>query len=155
MRVTLDFHGFSGGFTTVRQFLSRCWSSSEMLQGVEKEGFHMRVISICLYVNRYFLRFRSSLFRGGLVMWLGACGECLLRVVVLTRWVSKVQMCFDAPLHLGSSPLFCLLIYSTERLYPLNPFLPYRLAVLVSSWCRYGSGVNDESVSRTGLASLL
>ncbi|CAN7119408.1 unnamed protein product [Brassica rapa subsp. narinosa] len=130
MRATLDFHGFSGGFTTVRQFLSRCWSSSEMLQGVEKEGLHMR--------GR-----------------MEACGECLLRVVVLNRWVSKVQMCSDAPLHLGSSPLFCLLIYSTERLYPLNPFLPYRLAVLVSSWCRYGSGVNDESVSRTGLASLL
>ncbi|KAG5407165.1 hypothetical protein IGI04_013284 [Brassica rapa subsp. trilocularis] len=53
MRATLDFHGFSGGFTTVRQFLSRCWSSSEMLQGVEKEGLHMR---------------------GGLVLWLGANG---------------------------------------------------------------------------------
>ncbi|CAN7098362.1 unnamed protein product [Brassica rapa subsp. narinosa] len=47
MRATLDFHGFSGGFTMVRQFLSRRWSSSEMLQGVEKDGLRMRVISIC------------------------------------------------------------------------------------------------------------
>ncbi|CDY15380.1 BnaA03g48530D [Brassica napus] len=46
MRATLDFHGFSGGFTTVRQFLSRCWSSSEMLQGVEKEGLHMRIFLV-------------------------------------------------------------------------------------------------------------
>ncbi|KAG5392017.1 hypothetical protein IGI04_021980 [Brassica rapa subsp. trilocularis] len=71
MRATLDFHGFSGGFTMVRQFLSRRWSSSEMLQGVEKDGLRMR---FSLYVNRYFLRFRSSLFRGGLLLWLGASG---------------------------------------------------------------------------------
>ncbi|CAF1814588.1 unnamed protein product [Brassica napus] len=46
MRATLDFHGFSGGFTTVRQFLSCRWSSNKMMQGVRKEGLHMRVISI-------------------------------------------------------------------------------------------------------------
>ncbi|CDY14940.1 BnaA02g22820D [Brassica napus] len=51
MRATLDFHGFSGGFTTVRQFLSRCWSSSEMLQGVEKERFHMRIFLVPGWVN--------------------------------------------------------------------------------------------------------
>nr|VDC90575.1 unnamed protein product [Brassica rapa] len=51
MRFTLDFHGFSGGFTTVRQFLSRCWSSSEMLQGVEKEGFHMRIFLVPGWVS--------------------------------------------------------------------------------------------------------
>ncbi|CAN6825073.1 unnamed protein product [Brassica oleracea] len=84
MRATLDFHGFSGGFTTVRQFLSCRWSSNEMMQGVGKVRLHMR-----------------------------ACGEYLLRVVVLNRWVSKVQMCSDAPLHLGSSPFFSY--SSTQR----------------------------------------
>ncbi|KAH0921442.1 hypothetical protein HID58_021460, partial [Brassica napus] len=46
MRATLDFHGFSGGFTMVRQFLSRRWSSSEMLQGVEKDGLRMRIFLV-------------------------------------------------------------------------------------------------------------
>ena len=85
----------------------------------------------------------------------GGGGESLLRVVVLNRWVSKVHMFSDVPFHLGSSTLFCLLFHSTERLYSLNPCLPYRLLDLVSSQYRYGSGVNGESVSRTGLASLL
>ncbi|KAL0854715.1 hypothetical protein Bca101_059867 [Brassica carinata] len=98
MRAILDFHGFFGGSTTVRQLLSRRWSSSEMLQGVGREGLHMRVISFC-----------------SMAWGVEECGEYLLRVVVLNRWVSKVHLCSNAPLHLGSSPLCCLLIHSTER----------------------------------------
>ncbi|CAF2249671.1 unnamed protein product [Brassica napus] len=124
MRATLDFHGFSGGFTTVRQFLSRCWSSSEMLQGVEKEGLHMRFVA-----------------RGE---W--ACGECLLRVVVLNRWVSKVQMCSMLLSILAPLPVLPTYLLNGEVISS-ESFLPYRLAVLVSSWCRCGSGVNNESVS--------
>ncbi|KAL0716614.1 hypothetical protein Bca4012_065936 [Brassica carinata] len=93
MRAILDFHGFFGGSTTVRQLLSRRWSSSEMLQG------------ILLVPGRV-----SSMAWG-----VEECGEYLLRVVVLNRWVSKVHLCSNAPLHLGSSPLCCLLIHSTER----------------------------------------
>ncbi|CAN6802542.1 unnamed protein product, partial [Brassica oleracea] len=125
------FHGFSCGSTTVSV---TSMDSSEMLQGIGKEGVHTRLCGL-----------GTS----------GSGGESLLRMVVLNRWVSKVHMFSDVPLHLGSSPLFCLLFHSTERLYSLNPCLPYRLLDLASSQYRYGSGVNGESVSRTGLASLL
>ncbi|KAF3581779.1 hypothetical protein DY000_02029318 [Brassica cretica] len=93
MRATLDFHGFSGGFTTLRQFLSCRWSSNEMMQGVGKEGLHMR-----------FCGLRAS---GGVWRISPSCG-------------------------------------GVES-----------LGFKVSSQHRYGSGVNGESVSRTGLASLL
>ncbi|KAH0897679.1 hypothetical protein HID58_047247 [Brassica napus] len=77
MRATLDFHGFSCGSTTVRHCLPSRWSSSEMLQGVGREGHYMRVILICS------LDWRQ----------VEACGKHLFRVVVLNCWVSKVQMC--------------------------------------------------------------
>nr|VDD06042.1 unnamed protein product [Brassica oleracea] len=51
MRATLDFHGFSGGFTTVRQFLSCRWSSNEMMQGVGKVGLHMRIFIVPGWVS--------------------------------------------------------------------------------------------------------
>ncbi|KAG2315145.1 hypothetical protein Bca52824_018267 [Brassica carinata] len=77
MRAILDFHGFFGGSTTVRQLLSRRWSSSEMLQGVGREGLHMRILLVPGRV--------SSMAWG-----VEECGEYLLRVVVLNRWVSKI-----------------------------------------------------------------
>ncbi|KAH0910509.1 hypothetical protein HID58_033830 [Brassica napus] len=72
MRATLDFHGFSCGSTTVRHCLSSRWSSSEMLQGVGREGLYMRVISICVW--------KASLSCGG-VESLGLKGSDVLWIV--------------------------------------------------------------------------
>ncbi|KAL0683223.1 hypothetical protein Bca4012_050071 [Brassica carinata] len=109
MRATLDFHGFSCGSTTVRHCLPSRWSSSEMLQGVGREGHYMRFFGLETSGSVW----KASLSCGGVEL-LG------LKVIVL-----------DAPLHLGSSPLLCLLFHSMERMYSLNPWWAYRLPALV------------------------